>query len=297
MCVIAAKAAGVPMPTYDIIDNMFFRNPNGAGIMWAADGTVHIEKGFMTLDAFYNALFNIQEKYDLDKLPVVMHFRITTHGGTSPENCHPFPISEANGMLKKLTLKTDVGVAHNGIIDIRCEKGLSDTMTYIKEQMAPLKQAVPDFYKNKHLLKMIENAIDSRMAILDKKGEITLIGDFVEDQGIKYSNTSYKAFRLDDGYKFQTCGCDYTDWELYDGYGQYGHKIVMWLDDDQWAEDYNGEVFYDAAIDKDGRVYVYEDAEGALVPLEGGIAFDEKGEVLKFNPEGYVIDELVLEVY
>ena len=166
MCIIAAKPAGVAMPSAEKIENMWNRNSDGAGIMYAVDNKVHIEKGFMTYASFNAKLGELRGKFDLDKLPVVMHFRITTHGGTKPENCHPFPITDSVGMLRKLNQTAQIGVAHNGIIDIRPRKGISDTMEYIASQLAPLSKAVPNFYKNKHLMQMISNAIDSKMAFL-----------------------------------------------------------------------------------------------------------------------------------
>ena len=301
MCIIAAKPAGVKMPAEDYMDNMFSRNPDGAGIMWADGGKVHIEKGFMNKVAFNTWLTEFGKTHNLTALPIVMHFRITTHGGTKPENCHPFPITDSEGMLRKLKVTTDVGVAHNGVIDITCKKGMSDTMTYIASQMAPLKRAVPKFYKNKDLLQMIENAIDSKMAILDAKGGITLIGDFVEEAGIKYSNNSYK----DSGF-FRSF--NWSCWDRYDnpdkwemGCGMYDlrHQIVMWLDPDngEYALDMDGNEYQEAAIDQSGDVYYYDDVEGALRYMPGGQAWNYDGDPVKFDPQGFVMDELIIEQY
>jgi hypothetical protein len=193
MCIIAAKPAGVPMPSRDIIDNMWYNNPDGAGIMWADKRKVHIRKGFMTHSALIEFLDKLKEDgVDLDSVPVVLHFRITTHGGTKPENCHPFPVSSQVGQLKKLFNSTDVAVAHNGIIHIEPRNNtISDTMEYIMSQMAPLKQVCRAFYNNKYCLKLIENAIDSKMAILAADGTLVTIGTFTEDGGIRYSNGTY----------------------------------------------------------------------------------------------------------
>ena len=57
MCIIAAKPAGVAMPSAEKIENMWNRNSDGAGIMYAVDNKVHIEKGFMTYASF-NAKLN-----------------------------------------------------------------------------------------------------------------------------------------------------------------------------------------------------------------------------------------------
>lgn len=91
MCIIAAKPAGVKMPARNVIENMWMHNSDGAGIMYTSKGGVRIEKGFMTYDAFARHLDELSKKIDLDKISVVMHFRITTHGGTKPGELSPVP--------------------------------------------------------------------------------------------------------------------------------------------------------------------------------------------------------------
>lgn len=194
MCIIAAKPAGVKMPSRDTIRSMWYRNPDGAGFMFAADGKVRIEKGFMKLAEFESALDALRARYDLNALPLVLHFRITTHGGTRPENCHPFPITSSLKALQSRTSATCLGVAHNGIIPIATRKNVSDTMEYILSQLAPLREAVPDFIHSDPLKRMIKSAIQSKMCFLNADGEIVTIGDFSTDEGVLYSNLSYRTF-------------------------------------------------------------------------------------------------------
>ena len=40
MCVIAAKPSGVKMPSVSTIENMWYKNPDGAGFMYALNGKV-----------------------------------------------------------------------------------------------------------------------------------------------------------------------------------------------------------------------------------------------------------------
>jgi len=192
MCVIAAKPAGVKMPDLDTIKRMWYRNPDGAGIMYANDGKVRIDKGFMKLDELTAHLDKLGKTLDLDALAVVMHFRITTHGGTCPQNCHPFPITRSVKALQTLHQSAPVGVAHNGIIPIQPRHGISDTMEYITTQLAPLYAMAPDFYEDPNALELIRNAIKSKMAILTGDGKIALVGDFTNRDGIQYSNTYHE---------------------------------------------------------------------------------------------------------
>ena len=174
---------------------MWYANPDGAGFMYADEGHVHIEKGFMSLKDFNAALERLAKEHDLTTLAMVMHFRITTHGGTKPENTHPFPITDNVASLKKLHGKAKIAVAHNGIIDITPRsKDISDTMEYVASQLAPLHRALPEFYKNKHAMLMVSNAIQSKMVFLTGKGELYTIGKFETEDGMLYSNTSYTGW-------------------------------------------------------------------------------------------------------
>lgn len=285
MCVICCKPKGVDMPKDDYIENMWFRNPDGAGLMYMEDGKVQIYKGFMTFDSFKEALDIIKQGRDMKEVPLVMHFRITTHGGTKPENCHPFPISDSVGMLSKLVLNTDIGVAHNGIIDITPRKGISDTMEYIISQLYPLYRACPKFYNNKWLMKMVSNAIDSKMAFLTAQGEIFTIGDFQMEDGIKYSNSSYKCPGYYKSFTYSKSNYLLPDsWETEDRNTSFYYKDVMWLDDGEYVRNPKGEIYDgDFAIDSNGLVYCYSYDYGGLVRCYGYTAHTAQGTLLKFN--------------
>lgn len=315
MCIIAAKPAGVAMPSEKIIENMWYGNSDGAGFMYADKGSVHIRKGFMDFGSFGRALEEFCKTHDPVKTPLVMHFRITTHGGTKPENCHPFPISDSIGMLTKLECKTRLGVAHNGIIPITPRNGISDTMEYIASQLAPLCRAVPDFYRNKHLIEMIYNATGSRLAFLNERGEIFTVGTFYENEGIKYSNESYKySYHRDFPYSRSAWDCLDEDWPLEHGHGitgwsddieaQYSHSLngyfttkpVMWLDSDfgylTGVDVYDSEEMF--ALDEDNNVYEYDYELDALRKISGACAYSNTGTILRFDPKSQTtINELV----
>lgn len=219
MCIIACKPAGIKLPTWSIIENMWYSNPDGAGLAFYNPKThkVRIEKGFMSLSDFEDKLNELDKQFNLQKLAVIMHFRIATHGGITRSNCHPFPISDNTAVLGKPFLETRIGVAHNGIIDITPRsKDISDTMEYIASQLSQLVKFCPQFYKNKHAMQMIKNAIGSKMAFITPENRIYTIGDFTEDEGILYSNASYKGWGRYRNGKF---GC--YGWDDDYGYGSY----------------------------------------------------------------------------
>ena len=117
MCIIAIKPAGIKMPAETTIENMWYNNSDGAGIMYAANGTVHIQKGFMTLKEFKATLKQLEKTIDTTNTPIILHFRITTHGQTSPENCHPFPVTEKLPLLQMRKYKAPLGRTPQGCVD------------------------------------------------------------------------------------------------------------------------------------------------------------------------------------
>lgn len=266
MCIIAIKPAGIKMPANKIIENMWHNNSDGAGFMYAVNSSVYIEKGFMKLKSLKVALKQLEKKVDVTNTPIILHFRITTSGGTSPGNTHPFPITEKLPLLQMTKSKAPLAVAHNGIIDIKpSKKDISDTMEYIISQLAPLYQLRKDFYKLEAGKKLVYNAIKSKMAFLDGEGRIETVGDFIKDKdGMLYSNTSYKARMI------------YYKWDFWDDYSLQWYepkhgKYLSWLTEDDGYILVNGSLesadYY--LVDKQGNLYRYDIESDSAIPIEG----------------------------
>ena len=188
MCVICYKPVGKNLPSKKKIKTMFNNNPDGAGLMYSDGERVIIKKGFMTLGAFNSALSDIRDR--ASDIPIVMHFRITTHGGTSAGMTHPFPVTDDVKKLAELEIETGLGVAHNGIISMTSyAKALSDTAEYVRRYMTKLLRDGVDA----DILDIIEESIGSKMCILERDMSAHLLGDFIQDgNGVFYSNDSYK---------------------------------------------------------------------------------------------------------
>ena len=117
MCVIAYKAKDVRFPSRKRIEEMWGANPDGAGVMWRdpGSGIVRFVKGFMSLKKL-NKWVRKNRRW-LEEVEVALHFRITTHGGTSPGNCHPFVCDdEADPHLLKGEARCVL--MHNGILNV-----------------------------------------------------------------------------------------------------------------------------------------------------------------------------------
>jgi predicted glutamine amidotransferase len=220
MCVIAIKKPGINVPDDQNIKNMWETNSDGAGFMYTFKNKVYIEKGFMKLDDLMNAMKHVSKRLKVDNLelkdiPIIYHFRIKTHGANNPANTHPFPISSKEQHLKALDLMADIGVAHNGIISSALSFGdMSDTASYIAHVLTPLAMLDKDFYKKPYGKTIMENTIgSSKLAFLDKDGNIETIGDF--KNGTKAGTTDLLYSNLNHEY----------DWSSYKSspYGTYSY--------------------------------------------------------------------------
>jgi hypothetical protein len=109
MCVI--MIAGKERPTVEMVERGWNHNKDGAGIAWRerndrGEVEVVFQKGVMELP-------EIQELCKNVPLPYVVHFRVASCGGVSPELTHPFIVSK--DVRLELVGRTKGGVLfHNG---------------------------------------------------------------------------------------------------------------------------------------------------------------------------------------
>ena len=191
MCIICVSKKGVRQPNETEIRTMFSRNPHGAGYMVAEPNGVRIEKGFMTVKELLHALR--QENFTPDDV-VVYHFRISTQAGVCEEMTQPFPLCENIELLKCWHSVCDCGIAHNGIIPCTTfydETEYSDTALFVSFYLTELVKGNADL-KDQKVLDKIEKMIHSKMVLLDKTGYIAIIGNFVEHDGLLFSNYTFE---------------------------------------------------------------------------------------------------------
>jgi len=227
MCIIVYKPMGECNPSWKTLKTCFENNPDGCGFMYAENNAVHIHKGFMSWRKFKTAFKPYKNRTDL---PIVMHFRITTNGATSPQNCHPFPLSENVGELKELDFDCNVGIAHNGIISLTSyATKISDTMEFIRKY-ADCIITSPTWYYNANAGKLLGEIIKSKMLVLSNDGHGEIVGSgWSHEDGVWYSNTTYMPWTSKYlGYVKYTPKKDtYT-------YKCYGSPTA-WDDDDYWT--------------------------------------------------------------
>ena len=218
MCIAIAKPIGVEIPDDDILTNCFNNNPDGAGFAFNHNNEVVIRKGYMKLKDFLDAFHKYDKKFNFKNRGVLIHTRITTHGGTNPQMCHPFPINSDEGALKKIEYCSPFAIVHNGIISLTSseatrKKDMSDTAIFVQKYLTKIAKN-KNWFNNRANIELIEELIDSKMAVLNGNGKIIMTSGFTEDNGIFYSNSSYKENRYKKVY----------DWDWYDDYSyDYGY--------------------------------------------------------------------------
>lgn len=214
MCIAIVKPCGVEMPTKDILQTCWNNNPDGAGFCYNDGKKVVIHKGYMKFNDFYKELTACSKLYDLRTKDVAIHFRISTSGGVKPQNTHPFCVSTHMKNLTQLYCKCNSAFLHNGIISGYGTKDYSDTMEYVTNVIANIK----DLEHSRELINNLAAEKNSRFAVLTHDNFI-LGGDWTKDGGIYYSNTTYKprAYVRADYSKYfsKTSTCDFC-WQTFD---------------------------------------------------------------------------------
>ena len=183
MCIIIAKQPN-GIVTEDTLHHCWNANDDGAGFMYAKHNQLHIEKGFMEWDNFIERYRSVISEHG-QQLPMVIHFRIATHGKINEENTHPFTISNK------------MAFAHNGMIKcVETTPEHSDTWHFNEAIIKPMQKLDNKFLKKQHNIKLLSEVIGySKLVFLQANGEITIINKNLGDDktpGIWYSNSSYK---------------------------------------------------------------------------------------------------------
>lgn len=255
MCIIVAKPQGIKMPSMKTLETCFKHNPDGSGFAYLNKGSVVYKKGFMTFEAFKNALDNLN--INKQKATMVFHFRIGTSGTNSKGLTHPFKICDDTNTMKATEGKGSV-LFHNGVLydynpSRDNKEDVNDTMIFTKTVINKLPK---DWEENKAIVGLVKKAIDhNKLAILKPRG-LTLIGDFSKEDGVYYSNQSYKEY--DSVYTY------------YPRHNRYGYYDFNSYDDDY--DDYYDYAYCDYSI----IVNSYKSAYNTDDLIEGDYLFTKE---------------------
>lgn len=220
MCIIVFKPKGIDLPSKTTLKTCFENNPDGAGFMYRKGNRIHILKGYMDFNSFYRALENsVRIKGGIKNTDLVIHFRVATHGNIVPGQTHPFPITGKYTELTKTKITAKQGLAHNGILNAYNPPGeisdlMSDTMWFIIKNAVDIRAA-------------LNNELNSEKFVLMDETETTVFGNFIQDNGIYYSNSSYCKYINNYQTLFK------SDYWYIDFKPKYKHEIH-----DKWQECY-----------------------------------------------------------
>lgn len=182
MCIAIAKPKDVIIPLSHL-EESFKRNDDGAGFAYAEDDQLHIVKGLMTFDSFYEAYKPHKDK------AAILHFRITTHGDTNVDNTHPFQVGK------------NLAVIHNGIIgrvDRSSDLTRSDTYHFNTKYLSQFYKRDSRFAFKEHYADLIKEYIgQSKLVFINNKGHHQIINEKAGtwDEGVWYSNTSFRPYK------------------------------------------------------------------------------------------------------
>ena len=165
--------------------------------MYFKDGTVIIRKGFMEWGGFCDALEEACEEVDEAGTPMALHFRIATHGGIKPQTCHPFAITSVLAKMGASRIEASSGFMHNGTLrGLETRKGLSDTMAFVANVLYPLRTMGGRIAGDRNAESIMRSVTQgSRFLLFEAPDRVSMFGDWVENRGVFYSNTSYRQVR------------------------------------------------------------------------------------------------------
>ena len=182
MCLLTFMHAGC-MADEQHLSNGAINNPDGFGFAIHA-GTHIISHSGLNFDRVYERFLTERRNHSG---PALFHSRITTHGGTSLDNCHPFQVGR----------DTNTVVAHNGMLPIAARDGKSDTRIFA-EEMFPAMGGAATLNSKRMRKKLSKFADGSKLVFLsanpDVQNDYYIINesDGHWDDGVWWSNSSYK---------------------------------------------------------------------------------------------------------
>jgi len=159
------------------MSNCWVSNDDGAGMLFIKDGYLQAIKqpntdGFncagASFDKFYKDYEEIYAESRKFGYPILVHFRIATHG-LDPEYLHPFFVSDS------------VGLIHNGIIYGYGTRDYSDTAEFTQE-LATLPTSMThnvEFLDIPFIANSISDKLEAsnKIVFMDDRGEYRIFGE------------------------------------------------------------------------------------------------------------------------
>jgi predicted glutamine amidotransferase len=240
MCIAILNTKGATLKK-QLLKNCWDNNGDGAGMLYINDyGMMEVFKEMKSFDVFYDKYSEVKRMYG--KRNIVLHFRISTHGGITESNCHPFMVHQ------------DLGFVHNGMIyNVPTSKVHSDTYMFNEVILQKLKEG---FEYDEDILDMIEVYIGSgsKLIFLNAQDDWAIVNEKAGHWAMDcwFSNSSYK--QVNDWVDYG--GVKKAKTNVY-GYGSYGYGTYntksYWADTP--AADKPASKSYSLTDDNDSKMY------------------------------------------
>lgn len=202
MCVIIAKPRHIESPEIETFQRAMQANPHGSSIALKTPGKPW--RVFKTMKASEMIEFIENEGVLNKQSKWVFHARIKTHGSAGIKNCHCWRDK-----------KTDTIFAHNGTFSIAADKDKTDSETFFRHVFVPIYKH-EGFQAAIKACKMIVNNYSKIAVIMEKeKKQVALVGNWIKQKGIFYSNTSAFPIVYASRWKSSIDAWDEEDYETY----------------------------------------------------------------------------------
>lgn len=162
-------------------ENCWNVNPHGAGFVYVKDKQFVFVKELTSFKKWYRLY---EDHLPLAaKSPMLIHFRIRTHGDISIANTQPIQVDNETAFI------------HNGVIScVPDHKHRSDTVMFSRTVLRRFKRG---FHINPKILTMIDNVVgNSKLVFLGRDRSVGIIGEKIGHwkDDIWYSNYSHVTY-------------------------------------------------------------------------------------------------------
>ncbi len=169
MCVIIYKPEGVAIPSRALLDKAQSANPHGCGFCTPT-------KSYKGLS--YNQFLKGLREVDPSE-PLLIHFRLATHGSVKKSNCHPFYENQ-----------TDTQFMHNGILyAINPDRDKTDSECAFRGFINPIVECFG--LHSVEVKDVVGRIIGASKFALMQGGEVLLFGEFILRGDLYLSNLRF----------------------------------------------------------------------------------------------------------
>lgn len=170
--------------SFDTIRNSWENNNDGAGLLWIENGALQVFKEPNSMKRFYKKYKSIRAE---NALPILLHFRIGTHGNFADYNLHPFLVN------------SQIGFVHNGVIRItEIDARYSDTNHFNRLVLQTMKTPARIFKDGSNEAALVSHfcSTNSKLIFLNAAGQHRIFNESAghwDKFGNWFSNRTYEA--------------------------------------------------------------------------------------------------------